>query len=197
VEFGKVLQNFSISSKTELMFAIGFVAYLLVHFLLYKPVFMHVMAHEITHALWALPFGGKTKKLEVSKEGGRVLISKTNFLISLAPYFFPLYALVFSLIFFIAQDAYRPVVAFFVGAALSFHIALTLFSLKTNQSDLHADSDVIFSVIFVYFMNIVMIALVLTVLSPKISFLSFLAGTFKGSFLLVKGLLLKLNNASK
>jgi hypothetical protein len=197
VEFGKIMRNFSISSKDELFFAIGFVVYLLVHFLLYKPVFMHVMAHELTHALMALPFGGKTKELKVSKEGGRVLISKSNFFISLAPYFFPLYALLFAMIYFIARDEFRPYVAFFTGAALSFHIALTLFSLKSNQSDFHADSDFVFSMIFVYFMNIVMISLVLTVLSPKISFLTFIAETFKGSFHLVKSGLAVINNGMK
>jgi hypothetical protein len=197
VEFGRILKDFSISSKDELSFAIGFVVYLLVHFLLYKPVFMHVMAHELTHALWALPFGGKTKELKVSKEGGRVLISKSNFLISLAPYFFPLYALFFAIIYKIARPEYGVFVAFFMGAALSFHIALTLFSLRSNQSDFHADSDFVFSMIFVYFMNIVMISLVLTVLSSKINFAGFVAGTFKGSFGLVRDFLVAINNALK
>ena len=197
IEFAKLLRNFSLSSKDELSFAIGFVVYLLVHFLLYKPVFMHVMAHELTHALMALPFGGKTKELKVSKEGGRVLISKSNFLISLAPYFFPLYALLFALIYIIARDEYRFIAAFFTGAGLSFHIALTLFSLRSNQSDFHADSDFIFSIIFVYFMNIVMISLVLTAMSPKINFLGFIVSTFKGSYHLVRSALSGLNNGLK
>jgi hypothetical protein len=197
IEFGKILRNFSLSSKDELSFGIGFVTYLLVHFLFYKPVFMHVMAHELTHALWALPFGGKTKELKVSKEGGRVLISKSNFLISLAPYFFPLYALFFALIYLIARDEFRFIAAFLTGAALSFHIALTLFSLKSNQSDFHADSDFIFSIIFVYFMNIIMISLVLTALSPKINFLGFMSSTFKGCYHIVRAALAGINNGLK
>jgi hypothetical protein len=197
IEFGKILRNFSLSSKDELSFAIGFVVYLLVHFLFYKPVFMHVMAHELTHALMALPFGGKTKELKVSKEGGRVLISKSNFLISLAPYFFPLYALFFALIYLIARDEFRFIAAFLTGAALSFHIALTLFSLKSNQSDFHADSDFVFSIIFVYFMNIIMISLVLTALSPKINFLSFITSTFKGCYHIVRAGLAGINNGLK
>jgi hypothetical protein len=179
------------------MFALGFIAYLMIHFLLYKPVFMHVMAHEITHALWALPFGGRTKKLEVSKEGGRVLISKSNFLISLAPYFFPLYALFFTLIFFIADQKYRAVVAFFVGASLSFHIALTLFSLRSNQSDFHADSNIIFSLTFIYFMNILVIAGILAILSPKVRYVPFLINTFKGSYGVIVAAARKINEMMK
>jgi len=197
VEFAKILRNFSLSSKDELSFAIGFVVYLLVHFLLYKPIFMHVMAHELTHALWALPFGGKTKELKVTKDGGRVLISKSNFLISLAPYFFPLYAVLFALIYLIARDEFRFIAAFFTGAGLSFHIALTLFSLRSNQSDFHADSDFVFSMIFVYFMNIIMISLVLTAMSPKINFITFITGIFKGSFHIVKAGLALINNGMK
>lgn len=197
IEFAKILRNFSLSTKDEFSFAIGFVAYLLVHFLFYKPVFMHVMAHELTHALWALPFGGKTKELKVSKEGGRVLISKSNFLISLAPYFFPLYALFFALIYIIARDEFRFIAAFFTGVALSFHIALTLFSLRSNQSDFHADSNFVFSLIFVYFMNIIMISLVLTALSPKINFPGFLLSVLKGSWHIISGGLAAINNGMK
>jgi hypothetical protein len=133
----------------------------------------------------------------VSKEGGRVLISKSNFLISLAPYFFPLYALFFALIYLIARDEFRFIAAFLTGAALSFHIALTLFSLKSNQSDFHADSDFVFSIIFVYFMNIIMISLVLTALSPKINFLSFITSTFKGCYHIVRAGLAGINNGLK
>ena len=39
-------------------------------------------------------FGGEVKQMKVSSKGGHVLISKTNFLIALAPYFFPLYAFI-------------------------------------------------------------------------------------------------------
>jgi len=186
IEIVRTLRAFSVTSKEELSFMIGFVANLLVHFLLYKPVFAHVMAHELTHMLWATLFGGKTKELRVSKEGGRVLISKSNFMISLAPYFFPLYALAATLIYFIARDEYRVYVAFFVGVALSFHIALTLFSLMTKQSDLHEDSNIVFSLAFVTFMNIIVITFIMSVVSGKINYLIFLKGVFTGCYDIVK-----------
>lgn len=187
VEFSKVLSGYSIESAIELFFMIGFVAYLVVHILFYKPVFIHVMAHELTHALWAFLFGGKTKKLEVSSEGGRVLISKSNFLITLAPYFFPLYTFLFSVVFAIAQDRFRPYVAFFVGASLSFHLALTLYSLRTSQSDLREDSDVFFSLSFVTFMNLMVLAMILSLISDRISFPHFMREMFLGTVRIAEG----------
>ena len=187
VELSKMLSGYSIESTIELFFIIGFVVYLLVHILFYKPVFIHVMAHELTHALWAFIFGGKTKKLEVSSGGGRVLISKTNFLITLAPYFFPLYTFLFSVVFAIAQDRYRPYVAFFVGASLSFHLALTLYSLRSTQSDLREDSDVFFSLSFVTFMNLIVMAAILSLISDKIPFWEFMRETFTGTVRITAG----------
>ena len=179
----RTMRGLSVAGPAEISFLAGFITYLLVHFLLYKPVFAHVMAHELTHMLWAALFGGKTQSLHVSKTGGKVMISKSNFMISLAPYFFPLYAMAATLVFYIAKEQYQVYVAFFVGAALSFHIALTLFSLTTEQSDLYQDSNLIFSLAFVYLMNIVVLMLILTVVTKEISlkdFAVFLLNIFVG-----------------
>lgn len=177
----KLLSDFSINSKIELMFVLGFLFYLLIHFLLYKPVFIHVMTHELTHLFWVYIFGGRAKKLEVSHSGGKVLINKSNFLISLAPYFFPLYTFGFIIIYLIARVEFLPYIAFFIGASLSFHIALTLYSLKTNQSDFSEDSNVFFSIAFIFLINIIIVAGVLSLLSSKVNFLNFLVNTLKGS----------------
>ncbi len=191
VEFIRVLKNFSISSKIEFFFLLGFIVYLVIHMIFYKPVFIHVMSHELTHMLWAALFGGKTKELRVAREGGRVMISKSNFLISLAPYFFPLYTFIFILIYIIADKKFLPYIAFFIGASLAFHIALTLYSLMINQKDLHEDSNIVFSIVFVLFMNIIIIILVLSILSNKISFLPFIKAVFARSFNIIKWAALK------
>jgi hypothetical protein len=182
----QLVRNLSVTTREEISFLCGFIAYILVHFLLYKPVFAHVMAHELTHMFISALFGGKTKSLHVSREGGKVLVSKSNFLVSLAPYFFPLYAFAAALIYFIARDEYRVYVAFFVGAALSFHIALTLFSLTTKQSDLYEDSNIFFSLLFVFFMNIMVVALILSIVSQKVNYFQFLKDTATGCWHIVR-----------
>ena len=62
-------------------------------------MWIYVLGHELTHALWTWLFGGKVKKMKVSSSGGHVVISKTNFFIALAPYFFPLYAVIVVAVF--------------------------------------------------------------------------------------------------
>ena len=70
----------------------GAACWLVIFLLLPKPMWIYVFGHELTHALWTWLFGGRVKKMKVTSAGGHVVVSKTNFLIALAPYFFPLYA---------------------------------------------------------------------------------------------------------
>jgi hypothetical protein len=69
----------------------GAACWIVIFLLLPKPMWIYVFGHELTHALWAWLFGGQVKKMKVSSAGGQVVVSKSNFLIVLAPYFFPLY----------------------------------------------------------------------------------------------------------
>ena len=63
------------------------------HFLLLpKPMWVYVFGHELTHALWTWLMGGRVKQFKATSKGGHVIVTKTNFLIALAPYFFPVYA---------------------------------------------------------------------------------------------------------
>jgi F0F1-type ATP synthase assembly protein I len=184
----RLVRGLSVTTHEEISFLLGFIIYIIIHFLFYKPIFAHVMAHELTHMFISALFGGKTKSLHVSREGGKVLVSKSNFLVSLAPYFFPLYAFAATFIYFIARDEYRVYVAFFIGAALSFHIALTLFSLTTKQSDLYEETNIVFSLLFVFFMNIMIIALILSIVSQKVNYLIFMKDTAAGCWEIISRL---------
>lgn len=161
------LGRFQFVTPVQLAFVTGAGVYLVMHLLLWKPVFIHVMGHELTHAFWAVMLGGRIKSLLVSKEGGQVTLSKTNFFIALAPYFFPLYTFILLPIYFIAAPKFYPVLAFFIGMSLAFHVALTLFSLRDRQSDVN-QVGAFFSLSFVYVMNIIVIALVLSVMTPEV-----------------------------
>ena len=54
---------------------------------------LYVFGHELTHALWVWLMGGRVSRFRVGREGGHILTDKNNFLIALAPYFFPLYSI--------------------------------------------------------------------------------------------------------
>ena len=60
-------------------------------------------ATELTHALWTWLMGGKVNRFKVTSKGGHVIVSKTNFLIALAPYFFPVYAVLVVAVFVIGK----------------------------------------------------------------------------------------------
>ena len=69
----------------------GFIFWVVLFFALPRPFRSYVLAHELTHALWGWVMGARVSRIRVSKNSGSVSLSKTNFLITLAPYFFPLY----------------------------------------------------------------------------------------------------------
>src|SRR5690242_13435572 len=74
-------------------FSLGVVLWLIAFFGLPRPVVVYVFGHELTHALWVWILGGRVSRFKVGREGGHILTDKNNFLIALAPYFFPLYSI--------------------------------------------------------------------------------------------------------
>ena len=117
-------------------FATGYALWLGVFVFLPKPMRTYVLGHELTHAIWALMMGARVGGLKVKKTGGQVRTSKVNWLIALAPYFFPFYAMLFIGVFFITYaiwnlSAYLWVLFFLVGLGWSFHVTFTLMMLLT------------------------------------------------------------------
>ena len=115
--------------------------WLIIFALLPKPMWVYVFGHELTHALWTWLSGGSVKKFKVTSSGGHVVVSKTNFLIALSPYFFPLYAVVVVLVFVVGQWLWdwRAHVMWFhlaLGVAYAFHLTLTWHILQTQQTDI-------------------------------------------------------------
>ncbi|MFC1491256.1 M50 family metallopeptidase [Nitrospinota bacterium] len=105
------------------------------------PEFLYTFAHEMTHLLFGLLFGKKVSRFIVSRQSGQVAMSGTNFLITLAPYFFPLLAAIVLAAGAVAEwgigDArFRPWVSFMTGLALAFHVTMTFRTLATSQPDI-------------------------------------------------------------
>src|SRR6185436_2345571 len=84
-------------------FTLGAVLWLIAFFGLPRPVIIYVFGHELTHVLWVWLMGGRVSKFRVSGEGGHIVTNRTNFLIALAPYFFPLYSLLAIAVYGIAS----------------------------------------------------------------------------------------------
>ena len=157
-------------------FAGGAACWLVVFLLLPKPMLLYVFGHELTHALWTWLFGGRVKKFKASASGGQVVVSKSNFLIVLAPYFFPLYAVLVVALFALGHlvfDWSRQVVWFhlLLGAAYSFHVTLTWHILQTRQSDITSQGW-LFSAVVIFLGNIGVLLVALPVLTARVKLLT-------------------------
>ena len=143
-----------------------------------KPMWIYVFGHELTHALWVWLFGGSVKKFKVTSDGGHVIVDKTNFLIALSPYFFPLYAIL-VVIGFIAGHLIWNWKDFFVwfhlliGAAYAFHVTLNLHVLKTQQSDI-TSQGYLFSAVVIFLGNVLVLLIGLPLLTAKVDLSSML-----------------------
>jgi len=153
----------------------GAVCWGVVYLLLPRPMWAYVAGHELTHVLWTWLFGGKVQKLKVSSKGGHVIVSKSNFLIALAPYFFPFYAAVVMLLFGLLRLAFLRmeldlVFLLLLGAAYAFHLTLTGHVLKTRQSDI-TEHGLLFSATIIFLGNVLvlLIAIPLLTSTPSVS----------------------------
>ena len=86
----KVVRSSGSADTIWVATASGATCWLAIYLLLPKPMWVYVFGHELTHALWTWLMGGRVKKFKASSTGGHVIVTKNNFLIALAPYFFPL-----------------------------------------------------------------------------------------------------------
>jgi hypothetical protein len=136
---------------------------------------VYVFGHELTHAVWTWLCGGRVKRFKASASGGHVILTKSNFLIALAPYFFPLYAVLVILAFVIGHliwnwQSYLPWFHFFTGAAYAFHVTLTWHILQTRQSDI-TDQGYVFSGVVIWLGNILVLLIGIPLLTARVSLL--------------------------
>lgn len=145
--------------------AIGFGGYWLLYRLLLRRLplgsFFSTLEHEMTHALFALLTLHRVTGLQATfRSGGRVSIrGQGNWLITIAPYFFPLPCLPIALAWLFVSDAHVGVVNLLLGATLAWHIVSTWRECHHEQSDLKSVGWV-FSALFLPTANLLMLGAV-------------------------------------
>jgi len=148
----------------------GFLLYLIIHVLFKQPILSYVVGHELTHALFAILFGGSVKAFHASEKGGRVHLTKSNFVITLAPYFFPLYTFFALVAIWLARaadaPALEPWLVLVAGAAFAFHIVLTAIFLQTDQNDIR-EHGAFFSYPLIFLFNVILTALLIRLLLAR------------------------------
>jgi hypothetical protein len=149
--------------------------WLVIYLLLPKPMWIYVFGHEMTHVLWTWLMGGRVKKFKASSKGGHVIVTKTNFLIALAPYFFPLYAVIVVALFSFGNWMWhwqRSAMWFhlLLGAAYGFHVTLTWHILKSSQTDI-TDQGYLFSAVVIFLGNVGVLLVAIPLLTREVNLL--------------------------
>jgi hypothetical protein len=150
----------------------GAACWLVIFLLLPKPMWVYVFGHELTHVLWTWLFGGSVRKFKASRDGGHVIVTRNNFLIALAPYFFPLYAVLVVLVFITGHwlwnwRNYQIWFHLFLGAAYGFHVTLTWYILKHEQSDI-SGQGYLFSAVIIFLGNVTVLLIGIPLLTSKV-----------------------------
>jgi hypothetical protein len=158
--------------REAISFFSGVGVYLLLHIFLHRPITAYVFSHELTHAIWARLTGHKVRRIKVGKDSGETVTEGGNFAVRLAPYCFPLYALVWiggwaglELLLPDMRD-YHGVLFFGIGFTYAFHVLLTTHFMKVGQRDLHAEGYC-FSMAVILAVNLELAAAVYAAIAHK------------------------------
>lgn len=176
--FYDLLKSLRFISQSMLYFVSGIILYIVMYLFGIKLNFLYVLGHETTHAVLALFCGAKVKAFKVSAQSGSVAATKSNVLISLGPYFIPLYTALIAIVFFCAAIFYPNIyqyiqlLIFLIGWSISFHFLMTVHSLRAEQSDI-TQNGYLFSLSLIYLINLSIIALLLGLLFKQVEIIGF------------------------
>lgn len=168
-------------------FSTGVVLWVIAFVGLPRPLYLYVLGHELTHALFVYLCGGKVTAFKVDRSGGHIVTNRNNVLISLSPYFFPLYSTLAILIFaiaglFVDLAAIHPNAILFghvsfswswllfllIGFTWAFHFTFTAWMISKDQPDLKQNGT-FFSLTFIYLINLLILSAFLVLASKSTS----------------------------
>jgi hypothetical protein len=129
-------------------------------------LYLYVLGHELTHAVFVLIFRGKVTDFHVSTEGGYITTNKTNLVIALSPYFVPFWSLICAVLyaalrFFVTLPPAWDL-AFYaaMGVTWTFHMVWTLWMIPRDQPDLR-DNGTLLSLVVIYLANLLVLVALL------------------------------------
>ncbi len=128
-------------------------------------LYLYVLGHELTHAIFVYLCGGRVSDIKVSHNGGYIMTNKTNVIIALSPYFVPFWSVVVLILATIVDlfaniPHYAEGLYFLIGATWAFHLLWTLWMIPRDQPDLQ-ENGVVFSLLVIYLANITILSILL------------------------------------
>ncbi|GAA5494576.1 hypothetical protein Rhal01_00738 [Rubritalea halochordaticola] len=170
-----------ISSKPFLFFAVG--TFLMLGWFFSKIasqgfLYLYVLGHELTHALFIYICGGKVSGFKVTTAGGYVMTNKSNILISLSPYFVPFWSVVVLLISLVLRLFWQipyldEALYLLIGTTWTFHLVWTLWMIPRDQPDLK-ENGTFFSLVVIYLANVLLLATLLCLVPQGLTFSAYL-----------------------
>ncbi|MFO7820658.1 MAG: hypothetical protein R6V56_01155 [Lentisphaeria bacterium] len=153
------------NNGTILPLGLGFGGGFLFFLLISRVLALYVFGHELTHLIAAKLFRRETGRFRLGLASGSVAVERPNIWITLAPYFVPVYTLLWIGLYGIVDFFWKnsPAglhVAFTAGVGITyaFHVRLTLYALRRKQTDLQRYGKAM-SLAFITFCNILLLYL--------------------------------------
>jgi hypothetical protein len=178
-------------------FFAGTIAWLLWFFFARAPIRAYVFGHELTHAIFVRLSGGEVTGWNVTHEGGYIIADRTNTAISLSPYLIPIYSILVMIVAaalspFVRFDlivtphplppfSLLDVFVFLIGFTWCFHLTFTIRMIHADQPDLHQNGT-FFSLILIYFVNLLIISTFIVLISPELSPIGFINAWFDRAY---------------
>jgi hypothetical protein len=135
-------------------------------------LYLYVLGHELTHAIFVLCCRGRVGAIHISTEGGYITTNKTNLLIALSPYFVPFWSIVCLLAYLLAgllteiPPLGQRTLYGFLGLTWTFHMVWTLWMLPKDQPDLR-ENGTFFSLVLIYLGNLAVLVALLCLVDPS------------------------------
>ncbi len=121
--------------------------------------FAHTFEHELTHLVVGLLFFKSPSQFKVGKQDGETYLSGSNFVISLAPYFLPLWAMIPLLLLPVLNPAGTLGALALLGFLYGLHVYSTIHEFGFYQPDVKEHGRV-FSLLCVATLNIIMLGII-------------------------------------
>jgi len=172
-------------------FAIGFVlnaGWFLTRLLQGFFLYLYVLGHELTHAVFVYLCLGRVSDFRVGLDGGHIVTNKSNLLIALSPYFVPFWSVVglglAAITFHFHPVSWQaPFLFALLGATWSFHLFWTLWIIPRDQPDLK-ENGTFLSLTIIYLANVVLLSGLLC-LTPLLTWRDFVYNWANNSLELV------------
>ncbi len=126
-------------------------------------LYLYVLGHELTHAIFVVLHLGKVSEFHVSADGGYITTNKTNLIIALSPYFVPFWAVVAAIVYGSLQHfaglgpEWDRALYALLGLTWTFHMVWTLWMIPRDQPDLKENGTYL-SLVVIYLANLLVLA---------------------------------------